>query len=332
VITVLPSAEIALDHRAYHLAVAESGHLLASSREGECSLIAPNFSLLKSFHLSEPPTGIALDPVGSIAAIATPRHMRILDVLHQQEVASFNGSFEAAAFGPHGRVLWSVRRLADDLISLEVHDGQTWRLISETQLLDVFGESSFYLYLHPQGDCVSLFVAAGQDGQAIFFARSTGTSIDVARFTEVDYTTAPSFDRDGNSFLILVQDTLRHYSFPDCRLLGSVRCPEDEVYGYDVQFARDHHALMQWGEARLYLIDVHSYSILDEVSIRGHEPRRIAELYPSLKDDLGIGSDLYLFQPMSPDTFISVHQYLPASPDRQKRCSLLAWNAPEIRP
>jgi hypothetical protein len=332
-ITILPSAEFTLDHRAYHLlAVTASGHILAVSQEGQCSFVAPDFSLLKSFHLSEAPTSVALAPAGDLMAVAIPGRMQVLDVLTQDVVTSFSGPFESAAFSPDGRVLWSVRRLTADLVSVEVCDYQTWRLVCQAELHDLFGESSFDLYFHPRGEYVGLWAAAGQDGQAIFFARVNGAGVEITRLANVDNTTPPIFHRDGNSFLILVDDPneLRHYDFPDCTLLGVVPCLEDESSGYYTQFVGDHHALMQWGEGRLYLVDLHTYSIVDEVAIRGHEPRPIPELYPTLKDDVGIGSDLCFFQPLHPGTFISVHQRLPKSSDDGEKYLLLAWDAPGI--
>ncbi len=334
-ITVLPSAKLELDHRAYHLlAVATSSHVLALSQKGQCSLIASDFSLLKSFHLSEAPTSIALAPAGDLMAITIPARMLILDVLTQNAVTSFHGSYASAAFSPDGRVLWSVRRLTTDLVSVEVRDCQTWCLVCQAELHDLFGESSFDLYFHPRGEYVGLWAAAGQDGQAIFFARANGTSVEITRLANVDNTTPPIFHRDGNSFLILVDDTneLRHYDFPDCTLLGVVPCLEDERSGYYTQFVGDHHALMQWGEGLLYLVDLHTYSIVDEVAILGHEPRPIPELYPTLKDDVGIGSDLCFFQLLHPGTFISVHQRLPKSSDDGEKYLLLAWDAPWIDP
>lgn len=333
-ITVLPSAELALDHRAYYVEVAASGHVLAVSPEGQCSLIAPDFSLLKSFHLSEAPTSIALAPAGNHMAVTIPGRLRILDVLTQNTVTTFNGSFESAAFSPDGGALWSVRRLTAHLVSVEVRDCRTWSLASQAELRDLFGESSFYFSFHPRRECVGLWAAAGQDGQAIFFVRANRANLEITRLADVNDTTPPKFHHDGSSFLIVVDynNELRHYNFPDCVLLGAVRHSEYEASGYDAQFLGDHHALMQWEESRLYLVDLRTYSILDEVAILGHEPRPIPELYPTLKDDMGIGSDLCFFQPLHPGMFISVHHRLPESAYGERKDLLLTWDAPEIGP
>ena len=60
--------------------------------------------------------------------------------------------------------LWSVRRLDSDLVCVEVRNRQTWRIVSQVNLDDPFGESSFDLYFHPRGQYVALWAAAGQDG------------------------------------------------------------------------------------------------------------------------------------------------------------------------
>ena len=334
-ITVRPSAELALDHRAYHrLAVAASGHVLAASEKGHCSLVGPDFSLSKSFHLSEPPTSIALAPAGDRMAVTTPNGTRILDVFTQNTVTTFSGPFECVAFSLDGGILWSLRRLNDDLVSAEVRDCQTWSLVTQAELHDPFGESSFYIDFHPRGEYVSIWAAAGQDGQAIFFARANRTSVEITRLADVNQTTPPNFYRDGSSFLILgdCNNELRHYSFPDCAVLGAVRCPEDDFVGDDAQFVGDHQALMQASESRLYLVDLRTYSIVDEVAIAGHEPRPIPQLYPTLKDDTGIGSDLCFFQQLRQGTFISVHHRLLQSAYGEWKDLLLTWDGSTIHP
>jgi hypothetical protein len=329
-IRIVPAVVLALDYRVYHLrTIPTSGHVLACSREGQCSLVAHESSSPRSFHLPTAPKSIALGPAADLFGVAGHEGLQILDLLKKTPVTSF-GAFEALAFSPDGEFLWSVRRLDSDLVSVEVRDRQTWRMVSQTHLHDPFGQSSFDLCFHPRGQHVALWAAAGQDGQAIFFARADRAAVQITRLENVNDTTPPSFSLNGDEFLISVAGSseLRLYSFPESALLGTVRCPENEASGDYAQFAGDERALLQWGEGQLYLVDLRSHAIVDEVVISGHEPRSISELYPTLKDDPGIGSDLYFFQPYRPGTFISVHQRLPQSEDGWKSL-VLTWQLPD---
>ena len=86
---------------------------------------------------------------------------------------------------------------------------------------------------------------------------------------------------------------------------------------------------LSMGEGQLYLANLRSCAIVAEVVILGHEPRSIGQLYPTLKNDTGIGSDLSFFQPCCPEKFISVHQRLPPSEDGGKSL-VLRWRLPDV--
>jgi hypothetical protein len=330
-INVSPVAEIEIDHPAAHLATAMSGYVLACSREGQCSLVAPNISLMRAFHLSPYANDIALAPAADLVGVAADDGLQILDLITQRLEASFEGSCVGVGFSPDDKFLWSVSRLDSDLMSVEVRDRYTWRMVSQANLQDPFGESIFRVHFHPGGQYVAVW-AGSQDGQAIFFARRNGAGIEISRLAAVDDTTPPSFSRTGDQFLILVEDPgeVRLYSFPECCLLGQVCCPEDELSGYYAEFAGDDHALLQWGKGRLLLADLRTYSIVDEVAILGHELRPVPELYPILKSDTGMASDLCFFQAYRQAGFISVHGRRPKLPDNDEKFVVLAWQLPEL--
>jgi len=68
--------------------------------------------------------------------------------------------------------------------------------------------------------------------------------------------------------------------------------------------------------------------IVDEIAIRGHEPRSIGELYPNLRRKLRLCSDLSRFMPLPSGGFVSIHQELPSQSIADWRDQLLAWRIP----
>jgi hypothetical protein len=79
---------------------------------------------------------------------------------------------------------------------------------------------------------------------------------------------------------------------------------------------------------RLYLVDLRKMAITDELSLRGHEPKPTAEVYPNLREESGLCSDLGHFAPLPTGGFLSVHHELPLLSGGASRDSLLAWHPP----
>ena len=66
----------------------------------------------------------------------------------------------------------------------------------------------------------------------------------------------------------------------------------------------------------------------NEISIRGHAPRPVRDLYPNLQRDLDLCSDLTTFMPLPSGGFLSVHQELPSQSIADWRDQLLTWKIP----
>jgi hypothetical protein len=79
----------------------------------------------------------------------------------------------------------------------------------------------------------------------------------------------------------------------------------------------------------LYLVDLRKMAIADEVCLRGHEPRPVAEVYPKLSEGRGRCSDLSWFGPLPSGDFVSVHTELPFRPDGHD--SVLTWRVPSAK-
>ena len=98
-----------------------------------------------------------------------------------------------------------------------------------------------------------------------------------------------------------------------------------------VSYVDANYSLLQSGNARLWLVDLETMTVEDEVSILGHEPKPLGELYPSLRGDGGLGSDLSFFLPLPHGQFLSVHPEIPSDFPDGRHDRLLTWPAPESR-
>jgi hypothetical protein len=218
---------------------------------------------------------------------------------------------------------------------VEVREPKTWKVVARTELHDPFSDSSFKILPHPGGKHVAIWAAAGQDGQCLFWAHRNGSKIAVKRFPGLEATTPPSFNRSGDRFLAICDASeLRHYGFPTGPLRAKMLWPFDDMdnqIGDVVSFVNSSRALLSSTADRLYLVDLRIMAIADEVSLRGHQPRPVAEVYPRLRKNLGLCSDLGYFTALPTGGFLSVHRKLPIRLNGDSHDSVLTWDIRGIR-
>ena len=195
--------------------------------------------------------------------------------------------------------------------------------------------ASFSIVPHPDGEHVAIWAAAGQDGQCIFWAHRDGSQIMFTRFPGVESTTPPSFTPSGDRFLAVCDgNELREYKFPLGPLHKKMAWPFDDMdnqIGERASYAGSSRALLHSSAERLYLVDLRRMAIADEVSLRGHEPKPVAEVYPSLSGEWGLCSDLGHFAPLPTGGFLSVHHELPFPSGGDSHDCLLTWHLPPRR-
>ena len=104
---------------------------------------------------------------------------------------------------------------------------------------------------------------------------------------------------------------------------------EEDQIGDFVSYVDANYALLQSRNARLFLVDLETMTIEDEVSLLNHQPKPLVELYPSLRGDSGLGSDLSFFLPLPHEHFLSVHQEIRSGYPDGGHDRLLTWQAPE---
>jgi hypothetical protein len=322
-----PLSEVSLLHRALHVAIADSGHIVAMSKEGIGTLLFPDHTTAKDFDMSSACKAVALSPSGDFIAVVKQDALSLIALPHFREVDRLDGTFESCLFT--GSLLWTVSRHDSETANLEVRETNDGAIRARLEIDDPFENSALMLFRVPEPDGVALWVAAGQDGQCLYWAHFTGFSIRAKRFPGLDDTTTAAFDPHKRLFLVVSRGDLHLYEYPLGPEVGRVPWPfDDDPAGAYLSFVGDKSGLVQTGEGRLFVIDLRKMEIAKEIAIQGHEPRPIQELYPELANESRLCSDLSMFFPLPAGRFLSVHRQLPAKSISDWRDQLVLWKIP----
>jgi|GEM_PF-4867819 len=328
-VIISPDKTFSLDHRVFYLATAQR-RFVALTPEGHGSLVTED--LVSPLRLPEKPKQIALNPLGNRLAVASDRSLTIVDPSTGLTLASEPGSFDGCHYSGNGEHVWATRCVADGEASVELRDALTLKVVACISIQDPFDESSFMLFPNPVATSVTVWAAAGQEGQALFFVNQQATTLSVNTVADLHETTPPDFSPDGSSFLVIgAFGEVRQYSYPQNQLIRTIAWPNDEddedddQIGDAVFFAGMRHALVQTSEGQLHILDLASGSYAEEVAILGHEPRPVPELYPTLSSDTGLCSDLSFVTSLGRGGFLSIHRRLPAE-TYDWRFEILRWH------
>jgi len=310
-ITVTPLTSNSLSHRALHIASAiRSGDIVAADRSGKGTLIEAGSGTLTPLQLPAP-EGVAIHPDGTFLALATEEALLLLDRRTGAVRSSAMGKFDDCHFTPGGDLLWASRRPSEAEAVLEIRALANWEILASAAMGDPFGRSAFVLSPGADPSSISVWVAAGQDGQLIYWASHQGGKISVAPFDRLSFTVPPSFSPGGDSFVVIANySELHHYSHPGDHRHIAMPWPfedENDQIGDSVAFAGDRHALLQSNEGHLYLVELARGVVVERVVIAGHEPRPASEIYPSLKSEHRPYTDLCYFRSLGAGMFLSVH-------------------------
>jgi hypothetical protein len=214
---------------------------------------------------------------------------------------------------------------------LQVREMPGLEIVAEVEIPDPFGDSAFDLFDYPDNNRIAVWVAAGQDGQCLYWAHYDGTRIVTEQFSGLTDTAPPVFDSSGERFMVSSEGCLKLFRFPHGPMLGVVKWPlEDDPLAEMVTFVGDNHALAQSGNGRLFLADLQQFKIVEEIHITGHAPRPTHELFPGLGHDTTPCTDLSVFYPMPVGGFLSVHREYPSASLADWRDQILIWAVPHV--
>jgi hypothetical protein len=333
-ITISPVKEVLLPYRIFFVRCAESGHVVAASREGAVTVFGPGLAPLSSFDVGRAIHDVSIAPNGESLALCSDGSLSLNRVSdgHEQFATSI-GKRCAVEFADSDR-LWTVSADEDGVeVTVELRETTKGRVLRANDFRDPLdGGSHCSFHRTNRADAIAIWVAAGQDGQWIFWAHDTGRSIAIKQARGISECTPPEFNTDGDEFLILESDQLSRWYFAKQKRLTTfskwpwVETEDDDVGTYVGWVGRD-RALVKSNGDRLYLVDIEQGRLVDEVAIAGHLPRPVSELFPSLKHEVGLTTDVSYFVADGQGRMLSVHRDLPRSAKQKREKNRLAlWD------
>jgi hypothetical protein len=308
-----PSGRIDLEHRTDHLrGSTEKSVIIAASEDGSVSLVDLGKNIIQvqrpsaivraiSPHPSEPLFAL-VDRVSGSLVIQSFDGNRVAQVepprIKKGASKSITPSFVDCLFDESGDVLWAVAVSSDEECELSLVETKGWSVVQSADVQDRFGQSSFSFHSTGKAGLVSLWIAAGQDGQEVYSLEQKGFSFTFNRMDKLTNCIPPVFSQDGSELLVVTEDfSICRYAFPSMKQLGSpcLSGDEDNPFAESLCYLDKQHALVGTGEQRIFLVDTATMRIEDEIAIEGHEPRSIWEYYPTLAMEGGLGTDVTWF-------------------------------------
>lgn len=320
--TMRVAAELELGHRAYHVRCSSAGHIVAASKDGTVSVAGPSHALIGSFHLNTHLSAVSISPDGQTLAVTTAEGVELLDVAGST-LQTIVGRFVDAWFDARG-VLWLARRVSDSRFVIELYDGLTAQAPScRIELEDPFGDSALMFPEGPVEGSVPLWVAAGQDGQAVYWLDHSDDALTADVLDDFEGCHPPVLSPGaGDRFLLLADfDELRIYDRDELAVVRRLPLPFGDVSVDDAIYLSPTSVVLNYADGLLCEIDLKTLT-MTEVVVAGHEPRPVAMLYPTLEES-GICSDLARLLRPSAGTIASVHTVLPDPKHVQH--GLLVW-------
>jgi hypothetical protein len=308
-----PISRIDLEYRARHLCGSTGRSvIIAASEDGHVSLVDLGKNMIQHQRLSAKVRAIYPHPSEPLFALVD-------GVSGSLVIQSFDGNkvaqvepprvkegasrfitpgFADCYFDESGAVLWVVAVLSDEECELSLVETKGWSVVHSAAVEDRFGQSSFSFHSTGKAGLVSLWIAAGQNGQEVYSLKQQGFSFSCNRLDKLTNCIPPAFSQDGSELLVVMADySICRYAFPSMKQLGSpcMSRDEDNPFVESLCYLDQQHALAGTGEGRIFLVDTAAMRIEDEIAIKGHEPRPIREYYPILAKERGLGTDIAWF-------------------------------------
>ncbi|MBL8798647.1 MAG: hypothetical protein JNM56_32435 [Planctomycetia bacterium] len=243
-------------------------------------------------------------------------------LLYREESPSgIGGPLDDFKFTADQRFLWTVRHYPEYQIEVQVRDTATWQVLRSAQFPEPAPPASLSLHPHPEGKVMAIWAASGQDGQWVYWAYDDGRAIQVYEVPGLDFTTPPEFHPSGSEFLLTHHyDYLERYRFPECELWGSLEWDDeddDHQLGCNPYYLSDQRAFISSNEERAFLVDLERMCFVDEIILKGHEPRRF-------HGERTLSTDVAYYQVVGRNQLMTLHW---DSPEYLRTDKAILWNA-----
>jgi hypothetical protein len=311
-VVLKPTAELELDD-ATHYVLASEGRPLSLLAPTMASLVHAPSGPVQPLRMARHPGHAILHPGGSMLARihGGSGELVVRDITGKtlftmapppiEGRSSLRRGFDDFRFEGDGRFLWAVAPMSENACQINLIETTGWTTVHSVGVDEPIGGSKFVLDDTPWPGLLSLWAAAGQDGQQVYWvARDHETNtILVETVAQLANCTPPVFSPDGEEFLVLAEfNELKRYAFPGVDVLGGPleSGDEDNPFAESMCYLDGRRAIVGTGEGRIFLVDVERMAVEDEVAVEGHEPRPIGEYYPNLADEKGLATDIAWFE------------------------------------
>lgn len=297
-ITLPRIVEVSLPHRAFFVLASASGHVVAASAEGRVSVLGQHLVLVAQLEVGRKVDDIAISPAGDLLAICGDGSLSLIRTAEGREEWTVPiGHGGAAGFDHGGALLWSLDLEDAEKVTVRIRDVRDGRVLREGHFTPPSTALGCSLHPQPRSGAVAIWAAAGQDGQWVLLAHDDGEAIAIAQVEGISESIPPCFDADGSAFLTTTFDSVTRWSLPEATCTAAVRAwpwseSDEDSVGSSVAWAGAHGALVTTSENRLFLVDLESGRVVDEVVVDGHPLRPMGEVYSALDGESGLTSDV----------------------------------------
>jgi hypothetical protein len=280
-----PDRVVLLDHRAYFLRVAAAQPVLAAvGWEGRIALIGSDFvpreidrppTRLRDLcvHPTEPLLGLIEEHNGALSlidfdgsprgAVAPPSPARRLSMWSPC-------GFHSCIFDIDRQHLWCVASESAEALRLQLVRIRGGEVVASLVVEDPFGHSTCSFLPTRMAGVVALWVAAGQDGQKVYWLSRDAYELRADPEPSLEDTWPPVFAPNGREFLVLdEQQRLCRYAFPAGHLLGACEASEEDgnAFGVVVSHLDDAHALVSDCEGGMHLVRTETMEVAADVQL-----------------------------------------------------------------
>jgi hypothetical protein len=308
-----PDGRIDLEHRAYLLRGApHRSAVIAAAKDGQLSVLSPDLKEVQLRRLPSKVRAVSPHPLarrlawidGKTGSLTVQDFdgARLLEIAPPQIQETtpewIQRGFEDCIFSEDGRFVWTIAPLNSEDVVVQLHEAETGATIDKATVKDPFGGSSCSFHHTGRHDLTSLWLAAGQDGQQVYWLKRTRTGFSCTLEANLRNTIPPVFSPDCGQLLVVNDHyTISKFQFPAMRQIGSPleSGDEDNPFAESLCYLNERQALAGTGEGRIFVVDTVGMKIEEEVAVEGHEPRPIGEYYPRLAKERGLGTDISYF-------------------------------------
>jgi len=301
---------------------------------GDIALFGLDLRFVSGFNVKHAITDAAISPTGGLMALVTESRILLtsVDGRLQGDWEWTSGPHNAGGcvFSQDGNALFVAGKAG-----LWVIDTKTAQVVTSDPLAFV-KESGFLLRLHPEGEIVGLWATGGPTETELFWSRLHQGHLVIYETPSVKDTGPPVFHPVGAEFLSFKNDgALARWQFPNSQ--ESAQLDPQHVFPADtsgdpsdgfseyVYYVSDYRAVVNTQNGLLYLVDLDSRKLIQQLILERYEPRTVRSTRPTVDHgwvevEAQVGP-VHSFSFAQPDRLFTIHH------DDHSTNSVRLWDA-----